>query len=74
MAGRESSWKKTITQIILNDESICGLPSIDRTQEDELQEETDLSKDSLMDKLNISGETMNLNDTVLTAADSELES
>ena len=66
--------KKTITQIILNDESICGLPSIDRTQEDELQEETDLSKDSLMDKLNISGETMNLNDTVLTAADSELES
>ena len=45
----------------------------DRAQEDEVREETDLSMDSLADNLNVTGETMNLNETVITAADSELE-
>ena len=46
----------------------------ERAQEDEVREETDLSMDSLADKLNITGETMDLNVTVLTAEDSELGS
>ena len=66
--------KKTITQIILNDESICGLLAETRTGENELLDEKEKLEDSWTENVDILSKTMDLDETVLTAAGSELES
>ena len=66
--------KTTITQLVLNDKSISGLPVKTISVEDEFLNDKEKLDDLWIGNDNVLDETMDLNETVLTAVDSELGS
>jgi hypothetical protein len=52
---------------VLNDKSICGLDIKTRSEEEELLGVTEEFDDSQFEKSDVLGETMNLDETALTA-------
>ena len=66
--------KTTITQLVLNDKSISGLPVKTISVEDEFLNDKEKLDDLWIGNDNVLDETIDLNETVLTAVDSELGS